>query len=153
MYVLNYFTLHLIYLYNFHNLLQTNTRQSKSEVRLIAERKIQQIILTSPLPLSMSSSSQYEEGSDQNQELSEEDVSPASSDFTDDDSSDMEDEVQGILNAAHVAGILGVVNFRLDHLKMKKHMSDEAKSRCLRLQSYSPKDKGLYSKEPLQPLY
>ena len=87
--------------------MQTNTRQSKSEVRLIAERKIQQIILTSPLPLAMSSSSQYEEGSDQNQELSEADVS---SDFTDHDSSDTED---------------GVVIFRLDHLKMKKHMTHE----------------------------
>ena len=69
----------------------------------------------------MSSLSQYEEGSDQNQELSEADVSI---DFTDDDSSDSEDEVQGILNAAHEAGILGIVNFRLDHhLKMKKHMN------------------------------
>ena len=54
----------------------------------------------------MSSLSQYEEGSDQNQELSEADVSI---DFTDDDSSDSEDEVQGILNAAHEAGILGIV--------------------------------------------
>ena len=57
----------------------------------------------------MSSLSHYEEGSDQNQELSEAEVS---SDFTDDDSCDSE-EVQGILNAAHEAGILGIVKFCL----------------------------------------
>ena len=66
----------------------------------------------------MSSLSQYEEGSDQNQELSEADVS---SDFTDDDSSDSEDEVQGILNAAHEAGILGIVKLSFVYVNIIKN--------------------------------
>ena len=66
----------------------------------------------------MSSLSQYEEGSDQNQELSEADVSI---DFTDDDSSDSEDEVQGILNAAHEAGILGIVKLSFVYVNIIKN--------------------------------
>ena len=71
----------------------------------------------------MSSLSQYEEGSDQNQELSEADVSI---DFTEDrrrsdDSSDSKDEVQGILNAAHEAGILGIVKLSFVYVNIIKN--------------------------------